>query len=159
MVPDLQELLSGMLAKLKTTPDSVAKAATRADADVYLSVAASLLAGELSSSGAGGDAELVGNLFDKAMKAQGAQQVTLFGVQREEGFLPVHAAWSLPRRRGARTLFPGDDLARAYRFQDARNAERRAAGFFAAISSTPRCSFANSSTRRCASVSRGSTTP
>lgn len=86
LVPDLQELLSGMLAKLKTTPDSVAKAATRADADVYLSVAASLLAGELSSSGAGGDAELVGNLFDKAMKAQGAQQVTLFGVQREEDF-------------------------------------------------------------------------
>ena len=86
LVPDLQELVSGMLAKLKTTPDSMAKAATRADADVYLSVAASLLAGELSAPKAGGSAELVASLFDKANKAQGAQQITLFGVKRDEDF-------------------------------------------------------------------------
>jgi len=86
LAPDLQELISGMLAKLKTTPDNVAKAATRADADVYLSVAASLLSGQLSAPKAGGDAELVGNLFDKANKAQGAQQITLFGVKRDEDF-------------------------------------------------------------------------
>jgi len=86
LVPDLQALLSGMVAKLKTTPDSVAKPATRADADVYLSVAASLLAGQLSSPSAGGDAALVASLFDKASKAQAAQRITLFGVQREEDF-------------------------------------------------------------------------
>ncbi|HET7542141.1 MAG TPA: DUF3160 domain-containing protein, partial [Polyangiaceae bacterium] len=86
LVPDLQELLSGMLAKLKATPDSVAKAATRADADVYLSVAASLLAGQLTAPSAGGDAQLVSDLFDKATKAQGAQSITLFGVQRDEDF-------------------------------------------------------------------------
>jgi len=86
LLPDLQELLSGMVAKLKTTPDSVAKAQVRADADVYLSVAASLLAGQLTGPSAGGDAKLVGSLFDKATKAQGAQQVTLFGFQRDEDF-------------------------------------------------------------------------
>lgn len=86
LVPDLQQLLSGMLAKLKATPDSVAKAATRADADVYLSVAASLLTGQLSSPNAGGDGQLVADLFDKATKAQGGKQITLFGVKREEDF-------------------------------------------------------------------------
>jgi len=86
LVPDLQALLEGMVEKLKTTPDSVAKARTRADADVYLSVAASLLAGQLTSPSAGGDATLVGSLFDKAMKAQGAQTVTLFGFERDEDF-------------------------------------------------------------------------
>jgi hypothetical protein len=84
--PDLQELLSGMLSKLKTTSDSVAKAATRADADVYLSVAASLLAGQLTAPNAGGDAQLVAELFDNATKAQGAKKITLFGVEREEDF-------------------------------------------------------------------------
>jgi len=86
LVPDLQVLISGMLAKLKTTPDSVAKAATRADADVYLSVAASLLAGQLSAPSAGGNAKLVGSLFDAASNANGTQQITLFGVQRDEDF-------------------------------------------------------------------------
>jgi len=86
LAPDLQELIAGMVAKLKTTPDSVAKAATRADADVYLSVAAGLLAGEVKAPTAGGDPELVGSLFDKANKAQGAQLITLFGVQRDEDF-------------------------------------------------------------------------
>ncbi len=79
---ELGLLLSGMRERLATWPESEA----RADADVYLTVAASLLQGQLLTTEAGGDPALVSGLYESALAAEGQRYVTLFGVVREEDF-------------------------------------------------------------------------
>lgn len=86
LVGELQALLSGARARLKSVPQGTASDATRADVDVYLSVAESLLLGRLSPPTSGGDAMLVSSLFSKATAGSGAARIELFGVLRDEDF-------------------------------------------------------------------------
>jgi hypothetical protein len=86
LVPDLSALLGGMRARLAAGDAGFAAGAVRKDADVYLAVAAALLAGDASAPVAGGDAALVRNLVARANAAQGEQTVELFGVTRDEDF-------------------------------------------------------------------------
>lgn len=77
--------LSGLLASMhQSLPSSDFGEATRADVDVYLSVARSLLAGSLVGPVAGGDAPTVSSLLEKAVAAEGPATVELFGVLRDE---------------------------------------------------------------------------
>lgn len=82
LIGELDVLLSGMRSRLAGIAESPAKA----DADLYLSVAQSLLRGELSPPTAGGDAKLAASLFGKATTASGWEKVVLFGVSRDEDF-------------------------------------------------------------------------
>ncbi|HEY8944202.1 MAG TPA: DUF3160 domain-containing protein [Polyangiaceae bacterium] len=79
---ELAALLSGMRARLS----EIEAGEARGDADVYLTVAASLLGGTSLRPAAGGDPALVAELYQKANAAQGMQQITLFGVARDEDF-------------------------------------------------------------------------
>lgn len=72
---ELEHLLSGMRARLATLPEDQA----RADADVYLTVAESLLRGSRQTPNAGGDATLVSTLYQAASAGMGYRQLELFG--------------------------------------------------------------------------------
>jgi hypothetical protein len=86
LVPDLDNLLSGMRERLASGNNGFVSGEVRKDVDVFLAVAASLLAGDSAGPVAGGDAKLVADLVAKANAASGAQSVTLFGVTRDEDF-------------------------------------------------------------------------
>ncbi|MEY4512434.1 MAG: hypothetical protein RLZZ450_4556 [Pseudomonadota bacterium] len=83
VIPELRALLEGMQSRL---PSADASVETRADADLYLAVALSLLNGKPAQPVAGADEAAIADLVDKATKAKGTAEVTLFGVQREEDF-------------------------------------------------------------------------
>lgn len=89
LIPMLGELLASMHGKLATSDFD---AQTRADVDVYLSVARSLLAGNFSEPSMGGDASAARALFDLARAAEGWKQAELFGVKRD-----VDASQFVPR--------------------------------------------------------------
>jgi hypothetical protein len=83
LVPDLSALLTGMRERLaEGAATSAFDDATRADVDVYLAVAQSLLDGAVVEPVAGGDAAQVQSLHDQAVAASGMATVPLFGVQR-----------------------------------------------------------------------------
>jgi len=82
----LQRLLGSMRTALTAGAATGISAAARADTDLYLSVAAGLLAGKLEAPVAGGDAGLAKELYAKATAASGAKVVVLFGVDREVDF-------------------------------------------------------------------------
>jgi hypothetical protein len=91
LVPELDALLGGMRERLAALPAGVASATARADADVYLTLAASLLQGKGLAPNAGGDAALVSTLFGMANLASGATSVKLFEVERDEDFSQFEA--------------------------------------------------------------------
>lgn len=81
LVPALQRLLSYMrseVGKLEGT--------SKTDADLYLTVAASLLAGTVIQPTGGANAAEVKALVDKAKAAQGEEQVVLFDAKRHVDF-------------------------------------------------------------------------
>jgi hypothetical protein len=86
LISELDTLLEGMLSRLASGGGAFAGATARADADVYLTVALSLLKGTTLSPVAGGDATLIAEVLDKANAADGWQRLELFGVGRDEDF-------------------------------------------------------------------------
>lgn len=81
---ELSELLSGMRERLDGGVGAELGDAARADADVFLAVAQSLLDGSTLSPVAGGSAEQIASLVEKARAAEGTADVTLFGVTRKD---------------------------------------------------------------------------
>ncbi|MBX3192779.1 MAG: DUF3160 domain-containing protein, partial [Labilithrix sp.] len=84
--PKLSGLLDRMRAALRAGAGSDISAAARADADLYLAVAASLLAGEFQGPVAGGDAGSAQALYAKATAAAGMTSMKIFGVTRDIDF-------------------------------------------------------------------------
>jgi len=82
----LEHLLSSMRSALQTGAGSGISAPARAHVDLYLSVAASLLAGTFQAPVAGGDTQSAETLFTQATAASGAADVALFGTQRKVDF-------------------------------------------------------------------------
>ncbi len=81
---ELRSMLVGMRANLAAAGDL--RAATRADLDVYLAVALSLLEKDPVGPVAGGDAATITSLVTKAKAASGMEKVRLFGRERDEDF-------------------------------------------------------------------------
>lgn len=86
LIPELTEMLGEMRSALGGGGASALGAQARADADVYLAVAASLLKDEVVAPVAGGDANAISEIVSLAQSAQGARKVELFGVKRDEDF-------------------------------------------------------------------------
>jgi hypothetical protein len=86
LIPDLKQLLQGLQSRLAAGALSDLSAAAQADADVYLAVARSLLAGSVVAPAGSGDAALVQQLVDKAQAASGAADLVLFGYPRTLDF-------------------------------------------------------------------------
>lgn len=80
---ELSRLLEGMRANLRT---AALEPALAADADLYLTLALSLLKGQLVTPVAGASADELGKLFPLARAAQGHRGVKLFGSERDEDF-------------------------------------------------------------------------
>jgi hypothetical protein len=81
LIPELRVLLQGLRTKLGAATAISAEA--RRDVDFYLAVALSLLDdGKVASSVAGGSQSDIGSFVTKAKAADGAQDLTLFGVPR-----------------------------------------------------------------------------
>jgi hypothetical protein len=78
LAPELGRLLDGMRTRLATNPPTDPQA--RADADLFLAVAKSLLTENVAAPVANGDAGLIRALFDAAKAAQGSKEITLFGI-------------------------------------------------------------------------------
>ena len=86
LVPRLDRLLTKLRSALHGGDADAFGATAVADADTYLTVAASLLAGEELSPESGGSAERVGELYAAALEAEGLARIVLFGVEREVDF-------------------------------------------------------------------------
>ena len=86
LMPDLAALLEGMRGRLAGGAAASFPANVRADADLYLAVAAGLLSGIEVAPVAGANAASVHELFQKANQASGWQKIELFGVARDEDF-------------------------------------------------------------------------
>ncbi|HVZ36700.1 MAG TPA: DUF3160 domain-containing protein, partial [Polyangiaceae bacterium] len=80
LIPELRALLVGMRSRL---PDAGASESTRADADLYLAVALSLLEGETAAPVAGANAEDIASIVAQATAASGVADLELFGVKRD----------------------------------------------------------------------------
>lgn len=89
LIPALDTMLDGLRAKL---PQAEASPQTRADLDVYLTVAASLSRGSLQKPVAGGDPALIATVFADGERAQGLG-FELFG-------LPAQFDFSMLKPRG-----------------------------------------------------------
>jgi hypothetical protein len=83
LMAELTALLDGMRARLAGGVGTELDAAVRADADTFLTVAASLLAGQALEPAAGGSAADVAALLSLADTASGVANISLFGVTRE----------------------------------------------------------------------------
>ena len=83
LIPTLDTLLGNMHERIAS---SDAQASVKADADLYIAVARSLLAGHMVDPMAGGDASAVQHLYREALTATGLINVKLFGVTRMEDF-------------------------------------------------------------------------
>lgn len=86
LIPSLERLLDSMRGALASGAGSELSAEARADADLYLSVARSLLGGQFAKPVASGDAAAAQELFDGATAASGWKTVTLFDVKRDVDF-------------------------------------------------------------------------
>jgi hypothetical protein len=84
LIPELSGLLAAMSTKLTSSP--AIDAVTRRDADLFLTVGASLLAGKPSPSPANLAAADSKTLFDLAQAASGSKDMVLFGVERTIDF-------------------------------------------------------------------------
>jgi hypothetical protein len=85
LAPKLSVLLDGMRTRLAATT-AADWGDARADADLFLAVAAGLLSGTTPSPVAGSDAGLIGTLLGMATAASGTATVKLFGVNRDIDF-------------------------------------------------------------------------
>lgn len=83
LVPQVRSLLEGMRQRLSRAD---ASPEARADVDVYLAVALTLLTGTPSSPVAGGSASKITALVRQAQEASGTANVELFGATRDEDF-------------------------------------------------------------------------
>ena len=83
LLPALEDLLAGLLTKLDQTP---VDAENRADLDVYLTVAASLLANDLVEPLDDDNKKAVKDLYEGCQAATGAANSTLFGINRTVDF-------------------------------------------------------------------------
>jgi len=81
LIPELRKLLEGMRSRLES---STASAAERADADLYLTVALSLLEGKTVEPVAGAKSEQIEAIVEKATAASGTANLELFGVTRKD---------------------------------------------------------------------------
>lgn len=81
---ELSQMLAGMHTKLAAGAGQEVDAQAAADADLFVAVARSLLAGSLVGPAAGGNAQEVRELFELAQKAQGTRTLSLFGVTRRD---------------------------------------------------------------------------
>src|SRR5512133_364115 len=81
LINELTQLLDGLRTKLA---ESNMDRAVAKDADLYLTVAASLLAKQTLAPVAGADSTQAAALLKCATAAEGHETVTLFGVEREE---------------------------------------------------------------------------
>lgn len=86
LIPDLEEMLGQMRTELAAGAADDFGAGAKADVDMYLSVALSLLVGEVAAPTAGGDAEEIAALYEGAVAHEGMQMITLFGVARRVDF-------------------------------------------------------------------------
>ena len=82
LIPTLKSLLAAMQSDLASGTGSELPAATRADVDLYLTVARQLLADFTAAPVAGGDTSEIGQLVSLAQAASGIRQVSLFGASR-----------------------------------------------------------------------------
>ena len=81
---ELSALLSGMHARLGSGVGEELGADVRADADIFLTVAARLLDGSTLAPVAGGSTQTIDDLVERAKQADGIATVTLFGVTRKD---------------------------------------------------------------------------
>jgi hypothetical protein len=86
LMPEVDALVGGMRDRLAAGDGGTTDAALRADVDVYLAVALSLLRGSVQPPVAGGDAAQIDALFKQATAAGSPGTVVLFGDGREVDF-------------------------------------------------------------------------
>lgn len=82
LIPTLTRLLGSMRAELQQGAGSALGAQARADADLYLCVAMSLLGGNVVEPVAGASKAEVGSLLASAVAAQGEKAIMLFDAKR-----------------------------------------------------------------------------
>ncbi len=86
LIPDLQDLLTNMREQLGQGGGTTLGAQARADADLYLSVAYSLLADQTVGPVAGADQAKINELVEGAKAHKGVSDVVLFGSNRHMDF-------------------------------------------------------------------------
>ncbi len=86
LMGELSSMLGEMRSALSSGGASAFSAEVRADADLYLAVAESLLKDQISAPVAGGDALLIKEIAGMAQSASGWKRVKLFGIERDEDF-------------------------------------------------------------------------
>lgn len=86
LVPDLEQLLGSMRARLASGGAASLGEEARKDADLFLAVATSLLTGENAKAVAGASDTEIQKLVDSATAAEGAATVILFGAVRDVDF-------------------------------------------------------------------------
>lgn len=86
LMGELSSMLGEMRSALASGGASAFSAEVRADADLYLAVAESLLKDQVSAPVAGGDAALIQEIVSMAANASGWKRVKLFGIERDEDF-------------------------------------------------------------------------
>jgi hypothetical protein len=86
LVPELGRLLSAMRSNLSTRPPPGMSAENQRDAELYLTVAETLLGQGASLAELGVDPLEVANLVGKAEAADGTDDIVLFGTKRTEDF-------------------------------------------------------------------------
>ena len=86
LLPEVDAMLGGMRASLSAGGAGALGAQARADADVFLAVASSLLTDSVAAPVAGGDAAEIAALYNGAKGASGARETTLFGTARTIDF-------------------------------------------------------------------------
>jgi hypothetical protein len=83
LIPDLRKLLTAMRSRLSAVP---AERAGRAEVDLYLATALSLLEDRASQPIVGVNAQEIAKLLLRAQAAEGIEQLSLFGKKRMEDF-------------------------------------------------------------------------
>lgn len=89
LIPELSALLDETRANLSSGGAAALSAEARADADLFLAVAKSLLDGAPAAPALGASAaqsSAIGELFAGATSAEGARSIKLFGVKRDVDF-------------------------------------------------------------------------
>lgn len=86
LMGELSSMLGEMRSALGSGGASAFGAEVRADADLYLAVAQSLLNDQMAAPVAGADAALIQEIVKMAAGAEGWKRVKLFGIERDEDF-------------------------------------------------------------------------
>lgn len=86
LAPEADALLTGQRERLAAGDGGTTDAALRAEVDVFLAVALSLLRGSVQAPVAGGDAGQIDALYKQATAAGSPSKVTMFGDEREVDF-------------------------------------------------------------------------